>query len=113
MEKIHPLSKVVIPSILTPKTMCGTTIGVKEHYATTIPLLTSVESSVVSRQFEFCVMPCLASELDVKSSNLVMKLQVMKNGEPCNTSDQPSLVNFPGASESENESKCECGFGHG
>ena len=96
MEKIHSLSKVTVPPMLIPRKVQETSIGVKDHYETNIPLLTDCSSAQISRNFEFQIMPVLSSELDLRQCELYVKLQVMKNGQPCGTSDQPSLVNFPG-----------------
>lgn len=96
MEKIHSLSKVEVPPLLMPRTVQNTSIGVREHYQSNIPLLTACDSAMISRNFEFQIMPILASEMDLRRCNLYVKVQVLKNGKACDKDDQPSLCNFPG-----------------
>ena len=96
MEKIHALSKVAVPPLLFPRTVQETSIGVKDHFESNIPLLTDCSSAQTSRNFEFQIMPVLSSELDLRQCELYCKVQVLKNGIPCTTADQPSLVNYPG-----------------
>ena len=58
MEKLSEHSTLVLPELLKSVDVKSTLLGIRQYYTVCVPLLSSPESCMLSRNFEFQVSKC-------------------------------------------------------